>query len=460
MEREGAIAFSVGTLEDYYTEEAMAVIRTKEDFYQPEVKILSETIRHDREVQTYGEKELENYIQGCYERRLRFLEQRVYEQNQLARRIYAFYSGMTLGQKKNFFQAVFEAIRGLGLLGRIIMDKSITEVMINGPKDIFIEREGKLERYPETFEDQESLMQTIMNFTEKTDRQATESNPIVDTRLPDKSRVNVVMPPVALNGPIVTIRRFPEKPWTIQDMIEKKHSLTWEAARFLEKLVIAGYNIFISGGTGSGKTTFLNALSNFIPSNERVITIEDSAELQIVNIPNLVRLETRPSNDPNLNITIRDLIKSALRMRPDRIVVGEVRGAEALDMLQAMNTGHDGSLSTGHANSANDMLSRLETMVLSGSGEALPLKAIRQQIFSAVDIIVHLARQRDYTRKVMTISELYRMEGDKIELRDIFRFEEDEKTTPTRVSGRLVRRESELARMEKLERKGIRNIWE
>lgn len=278
--------------------------------------------------------------------------------------------------------------------------------------------------------------------------------------MPDKSRVNVVMPPVALNGPIVTIRRFPEKPWTIQDMIEKKHSLTWEAARFLQKLVIAGYNIFISGGTGSGKTTFLNALSNFIPAGERVITIEDSAELQIVNIPNLVRLETRPSNDPNLNITIRDLIKSALRMRPDRIVVGEVRGAEALDMLQAMNTGHDGSLSTGHANSAEDMLTRLETMVLSGSGEALPLKAIRQQIFSAVDIIVHLSRQRDYSRKVMTISELYRMDGDRIELRNIFKFEEDEHTTPTRVSGRLVRTGYELSRMEKLERKGIRNIWE
>lgn len=251
--------------------------------------------------------------------------------------------------------------------------------MINGYDCIFVERNGKLSRIPDKFESADNLRNIITKFVQDMGRSINESNPIVDTRLEDGSRVNVVLDPIALNGPIVTIRRFPEEGMTIQKLIGYK-SITSEAAVFLEKLVRAKYNIFISGGTGSGKTTFLNALSNYIPSDERVITIEDSAELQIRNIPNLVRLETRNANSAGVGaITIRDLIKSSLRMRPERIVVGEVRGAEALDMLQAMNTGHDGSLSTGHANSAYDMLSRLETMVLSGEA-GLPLEAIRQQM--------------------------------------------------------------------------------
>ena len=272
-----------------------------------------------------------------------------------------------------------------------------------------MERAGRLEKLQDKFESQESLRNIITKFVQEMGRSVNESNPIVDTRLEDGSRVNVVLDPIALNGLIVTIRRFPEEGMTIQKLINYG-SITPEAAIFLEKLVKAKYNIFISGGTGSGKTTFLNALSNYIPSDERVITIEDSAELQIRNVPNLVRLETRNANSAGVGgISMRDLIKSALRMRPERIVVGEVRGAEALDMLQAMNTGHDGSLSTGHANSAYDMLSRLETMVLSGAA-GLPLEAIRQQIASAVDIIIHLSRMRDKSRKTVEITEVVGMD--------------------------------------------------
>ena len=285
-------------------------------------------------------------------------------------------------------------------------------------------------------------------------RSVNESNPIVDTRLADGSRVNVVLDPIALNGPIVTIRRFPEEGMTIQKLIGYK-SITPEAAVFLEKLVRAKYNIFISGGTGSGKTTFLNALSNYIPSDERVITIEDSAELQIRNVPNLVRLETRNANSTGAGaITIRDLIKSSLRMRPERIVVGEVRGAEALDMLQAMNTGHDGSLSTGHANSAQDMLSRLETMVLSGEA-GLPLEAIRQQIASAVDIIIHLSRMRDKSRKTMEITEIVGLENGRIIMNPLFKFEEDENTTVRKVSGSLKRTHNKMVHPDKFIASGI-----
>ena len=301
---------------------------------------------------------------------------------------------------------------------------------------------------------------TIMQqFVQDMGRSINESNPIVDTRLEDGSRVNVVLDPIALNGPIVTIRRFPEEGMTIQKLIGYK-SITSEAAVFLEKLVRAKYNIFISGGTGSGKTTFLNALSNYIPSDERVITIEDSAELQIRNIPNLVRLETRNANSAGVGaITIRDLIKSSLRMRPERIVVGEVRGAEALDMLQAMNTGHDGSLSTGHANSAYDMLSRLETMVLSGEA-GLPLEAIRQQIASAVDIIVHLSRMRDKTRKTMEITEVVGMENGAIILNPLFKFEEDEDSTVRKVSGSLKRTNNKMVHPDKFIASGIYDYLE
>lgn len=354
---------------------------------------------------------------------------------------------------------MFESIRGLGILGKIISDKSITEVMINGYDCIFVERNGKLSRIPDKFESADNLRNIITKFVQDMGRSINESNPIVDTRLEDGSRVNVVLDPIALNGPIVTIRRFPEEGMTIQKLIGYK-SITSEAAVFLEKLVRAKYNIFISGGTGSGKTTFLNALSNYIPSDERVITIEDSAELQIRNIPNLVRLETRNANSAGVGaITIRDLIKSSLRMRPERIVVGEVRGAEALDMLQAMNTGHDGSLSTGHANSAYDMLSRLETMVLSGEA-GLPLEAIRQQIASAVDIIVHLSRMRDKTRKTMEITEVIGMENGAIILNPLFKFEEDEDSTVRKVSGSLKRTNNKMVHPDKFIASGIYDYLE
>lgn len=300
----------------------------------------------------------------------------------------------------------------------LIEDPRITEIMINGKDDIFIEQEGKLYRWENGFDSEEKLNNIIQQIVAGCNRVVNEASPIVDARLANGSRVNVVLKPIALNGPIVTIRRFPEKPVDMEKLIELG-ALEESHCLFLKSLVAAGYNILISGGTGSGKTTFLNALSNFIPAEERVITIEDSAELQLVSVKNLVRLETRNANAEGcLPVTIRDLIKTALRMRPDRIVVGEVRGAEAVDLLQAMNTGHDGSLSTGHSNSAADMLSRLETMVLMGMD--LPVAAIRQQIASALDIIIHLGRMRDKSRKVLEITEVCDCEKQKIRLRPIF----------------------------------------
>lgn len=368
--------------------------------------------------------------------------------------IQAFYSSLSTKKKRKIDEAVYGSIRGLGVLDRIIQDKSITEVMINGYDCIFVERAGKLTQLEEHFESKDSLRNIITRFVQDMGRSVNESNPIVDTRLPDGSRVNVVLDPIALNGPIVTIRRFPEEGMTIEKLIAYK-SITEEVAEFLKKLVEAKYNIFISGGTGSGKTTFLNALSNYIPKDERVITIEDSAELQIRNVPNLVRLETRNANSAGVGgITIRDLIKSSLRMRPERIVVGEVRGAEALDMLQAMNTGHDGSLSTGHANSAHDMLSRLETMVLSGAAD-VPLEAIRQQISSAVDFIIHLSRMRDKSRKCVEISEMAGFENNRIILNPIFKFEEDEFSTVKKVSGSLNRTKNKMLHPEKFLASGI-----
>ena len=282
-----------------------------------------------------------------------------------------------------------------------------------------------------------------------------QANPICDTRLPDGSRVNVVLPPIALCGPTITIRKFSKEPMTINKLIEYG-SITQEIADKLELLVKAKYNIFISGGTGSGKTTFLNALSNFIPKDERIITIEDSAELQITGIDNLVSLETRNANASGAGqVTIRDLIKSSLRMRPERIIVGECRGGEALDMLQALNTGHDGSLSTGHANSTEDMLSRLETMVLQGA-DGLPLEAIKQQIASAVDIIIHLSRLRDKSRKTMAITEVVGIKNGEIELNPLYEFKEDENSTMDKVSGRLVRTGNPLKNDYKLKLSGIK----
>lgn len=345
---------------------------------------------------------------------------------------------ISIQERVNLTDELYSSIRGLGLLDMIIKDDDITEVMINGTDEIFIEKSGKLERLNQSFESQRKLEDIIQRIVGRAGREVNQSNPIVDTRLPDGSRVSVVLPPVALKGPTLTIRKFSKTPMTVEQLIKYK-SITPQIAAVLETLVKAKYNIFISGGTGSGKTTFLNALSNYIPKTERVITIEDSAELQIVGIDNLVKLETRNSNSSGKGmITIRDLIKTSLRMRPERIIVGEVRGAETLDMLQAMNTGHDGSLSTGHANSTRDMLSRMETMVLMGA-EGLPLEAIRQQISSAVDIIIHLSRLRDHSRKTMEISEVMGLKDGEIELNPLYVFEESEESTMDKVVGELKR---------------------
>lgn len=368
-------------------------------------------------------------------------------------------SSLNFREKRYITDAVFESIRGLGVLGQIIGDPDITEVMINGYQDIFVEKAGKLFKLNNQFENRRELEIIITKFVSKAGRAVNESEPIVDTRLEDGSRVNVVMPPVALNGPIVTIRRFPKEAMTVEKLI-KYGSITPEVAKVLELLVTAKYNIFVSGGTGSGKTTFLNALSNFIPKDERIITIEDSAELQIRNIANIVRLETKNAGpDGKGAITIRDLIKSALRMRPERVVVGEVRGAEALDMLQAMNTGHDGSLSTGHANSTYDMLSRLETMVLQGAA-GLPLEAIRQQIASAVDIIIHLSRLRDKSRKTMEIVEVlhYDAETRQIVINPLYQFVESSESTKDKVVGQLVRTKNPMQNTQKLINAGIDNL--
>ena len=357
-------------------------------------------------------------------------------------------------ERSRVVRLVFSSIRGLGILDEILADDSITEVMINGPDHIFVEHAGRLYRLNKKFDNERQLEDIIQKIVGKAGKEVNQANPIVDTRLPDGSRVNVVLPPVSLSGPIVTIRKFSKTPMTAE-MLLKYGSLTREAAAFLEKLVRAKYNIFISGGTGSGKTTFLNALSNFIPRDERIITIEDSAELQIKNIENLVSLETRNANTSGRGeISIRDLIRSALRMRPERIVVGEVRGAEALDMLQAMNTGHDGSLSTGHANSTRDMLSRLETMVLQGN-DGLPLPAIRQQISSALDIIIHLSRLRDKSRRTMEITEVLGYENGEIQLNPLFVFKETEGSTLEKVEGHLVRTGNPLRNDYKLRLQGV-----
>ena len=342
---------------------------------------------------------------------------------------------ITNKEKSELCDKVFNSMRRLDVIQPLIDDKTITEIMINGPQNIFVEKKGKVYKAAQEFSSMKILEDVIQSIVGRVNREVNQKSPIVDARLEDGSRVNIVLPPVALNGPIVTIRKFPERPLAMEDLI-RAGSITKEIAEFLEKLVKAKYNIFISGGTGSGKTTFLNILSNYIGSDERVITIEDSAELQINNVENLVRLETRNANTEGKGqITIKDLIKSSLRMRPDRIVVGEVRGGEALDMLQAMNTGHDGSLSTGHANSTDDMLSRLETMVLSAA--QLPLEAIRQQIASAIDIVIHLSRMRDRTRKVVEISEVLGMENNKIILNTIYKFQENENSTLYKVEGKL-----------------------
>lgn len=329
---------------------------------------------------------------------------------------------LTAAEKRRLVRRVFDSFRGLDVLQPLVDNPRITEIMINSHQDIFIEQDGEVKKLPLQFESQSRLEDIIQSIVGTVNRVVNESTPIVDARLKDGSRVNIVLPPIALKGPTMTIRKFPESPMTMDDLVGKG-ALTEEAAEQLRILVKGKYNIFIGGGTGSGKTTFLNALSQYIPPDERVITIEDSAELKIVTVPNLVSLETRNANTEGRGeIAIRDLIRSSLRMRPNRIVVGEVRGSEALDMLQAMNTGHDGSLSTGHANSTMDMISRLETMVLSGAD--LPISVVRQQISSAIDIFVHLSRLRDRSRRVTEISEVIGMSGGEVLLNPLYRFRE------------------------------------
>ncbi|OPA76933.1 pilus assembly protein [Paenibacillus selenitireducens] len=359
----------------------------------------------------------------------------------------------TAADKQQIVQRVYYTFRGLDVLQPFVEDRRITEIMINSHEEIFIEEDGEVKRASIGFESQERLEDIIQSIVAQVNRVVNESSPIVDARLQDGSRVNVVLPPIALKGPTMTIRKFPDTPMTMKDLVDKG-ALTDEAASFLQQLVRGKYNIFISGGTGSGKTTFLNALSQYIPSDERVITIEDSAELQIRTVPNLVALETRNANTEGKGeISIRDLIRSSLRMRPNRIVVGEVRGAEALDMLQAMNTGHDGSLSTGHANGTQDMISRLETMVLSGA--PLPVEVIRQQISSAIDIIVHLSRLRDRSRRVMDISEVIGLQEGEVVLNSLFQFEECAEKEG-KVIGRLQATGSKLVHTQKLGMAGIR----
>ncbi len=366
---------------------------------------------------------------------------------------------MSVEDKKTYRIELYNAIKRLDILQELVDDEDITEIMVNGPDNIFVEKAGKIIKVDKKFTDRSRLEDVIQNIVSKANRIVNASTPITDTRLLDGSRVNIVLNPIALDGPVITIRKFPKDPVTIEQLI-KWGSITKEAAQFLEKLVHAGYNIFISGGTGSGKTTFLNVLSNYIPKDERVITIEDSAELQIRGVDNLVRLETRNSNIEGENeISMRDLIKSSLRMRPDRIIVGEVRGMEALDMIQAMNTGHDGSISTGHANSPEDMVSRLETMVLMGM--EMPLNAIRSQIGSAIDIIVHLGRLRDRSRRVLKIIEVLGYDGKDMKYNTLYEFEEleedfdDEEKKDGKVKGELLRTENSMVNTKKLQMAGI-----
>ena len=347
---------------------------------------------------------------------------------------------------------VFYAIRKLDVLQQFLENPNITEIMVNGENHIFIEEDGTIKETGVSLKNREKLENLITQIVSKCNRRVNESSPIVDARLEDGSRVNVVMSPISIDGSVITIRKFPQNPITMDKLIQIG-SISEEAAAFLKKLVVAGYNIFISGGTGSGKTTFLNTLSGFIPKEERIITIEDSAELQLLEVPNLVRLETRNQNmEGCMEITIRDLIKTSLRMRPDRIIVGEVRGGEAVDLLQCLNTGHDGSMSTGHSNSAGDMISRLETMVLMGMD--LPIEAVRRQIASGIDIFVHLGRLRDKSRRVLQIVEVLRYENGEILLNTLFEYEEMGEDENGKVVSRLCKK-GELAHKEKLVAAGL-----
>ncbi len=328
---------------------------------------------------------------------------------------------MSVDERVTIVDKIFSSIRGLGVLDELLQDDTISEIMINRFDEIFIDRNGEMIRSEVVFDDEDSLDDIIQRIVGKSGREVNTANPIADTRLPGGERVNIVLPPVSIDSPTVTIRRFPKERIQMENLITLG-TISEEAAKFLENLVSKKFNIFISGGTSSGKTTFLNALSDFIPKNERIITIEDSAELQITGIENLIRLEARNSNTAGSGeISIRDLIRASLRMRPDRIIVGEVRGAEAIDMLGAMNTGHDGSLSTGHANSSSDMLYRLETMIMQGD-MSFPIPAIRQYIASSIDIIVHLCKTADSKRRVVEISEIAGIRRGEIVLNTLYEF--------------------------------------
>ena len=353
-----------------------------------------------------------------------------------------------ISEKKKLVDSVFNSLRRFDILEPLLKDPEITEIMINGPDNIFIEKNGVSQKTSLKFNSREQLEDLIQRIVSKVNRSVNEAQPIVDARLPDGSRVNVVLSPVALNGPLMTIRKFSEKPLTMEKLIESG-SITDEAAELLKILVMAKYNLFICGGTGSGKTTFLNVLSDFIPSNERIITIEDSAELRLSNVVNLAQMETRNANTEGIGeIPMKALIKTSLRMRPERIIVGEVRGEEALDMLQAMNTGHEGSMSTGHANSIEDMLSRLETMVLMAA--PLPLEAIRKQIAASLDIMVFLSRFRDGTRKVTEICEVLGFYQGEVKLNPLYRFEDEGEYPGGKVAGQLKSTGSILQKKEKI----------
>lgn len=358
-----------------------------------------------------------------------------------------------LAERNELRQELFNSVRRLDILQELIDDNTVTEIMVNGTEGIFIERGGRIQKWSKNFFTVEKLEDIAQQIVGRCNRIVNESVPIVDARLENGARVNIVMPPVALNGPVITIRRFPDQPILMEQLV-RWGSVSREVVEFLEKLVRAGYNLFISGGTGSGKTTFMNALSNFIPKDERIITIEDNAELQIQGVKNLVRMEARNANtEGKMAVTIRDLIKSSLRMRPDRILIGEVRGSEAIDLLQALNTGHDGSISTGHANSPEDMLARLETMVLMGM--EMPLPAIRRQISSGVDVIVHLGRIRDRSRRVLQILEIlgYDHNAGEIQTQVLYEFEEEGEDEWGSIQGRLIKK-NELRNRQKLKRAG------
>ena len=402
-----------------------------------------------------SEKRLEKIQQEIQEELLRELEQGVSfsdEQMQDEIEIRVLKRGqmeyLTIEEKMELVKKIFNSVRRLDVLQELLEDQDITEIMINGPDHIFIEKGGRLLDSGKKFPSQAKLEDVIQQIVSKVNRVVNEASPIVDVRLLDGSRVNVVLPPVALDGPVMTIRRFPENPFDMDKLLELG-SITKEAAVFLRTLVEARYNIFISGGTGSGKTTFLNALSNYIPSTERIVTIEDSAELQIQNIANLVRLETRNANLEGKNeITVRDLVRSALRQRPDRSIIGEIRDAAVIELLSAMNTGHDGSISTGHANSPVDMLRRLETLVLTGMD--IPLQAVRSQIASAIEIVVQLGRLRDKSRKVLEIDEVCGIEDGEIVLRPLYKFQETKGSSKEHVKGHLVATDHRLANRDKL----------